>query len=78
MNLYLVERTDDFGDDEIYAMVVAAPTKEVACAILPSCLGWTGRLLGDDDVEEVTLEATFLGTTHYPEGVVLRASHAYG
>lgn len=78
MNLYLVERTDDFGGDEIYAMVVAAPTKEVACAILPHCLGWTGRLLEDDDVEEVTLEATFIGTTHYPEGVVLRASHAYG
>lgn len=78
MNLYLVERTDHVGWDEYSAMIVAAPTEEAACAILPNCLGWTGRLLRDDDVEEVTLEATLLGTTHYPEGVVLRASHAYG
>lgn len=78
MNLYLVERTDDVDWDEFSAMIVAAPTEEAACAILPSCLGWTGELLRDEDVEEVTLEATLLGTTHYPEGEVLYTDYREG
>ncbi|EDC4983382.1 hypothetical protein GAP86_18370 [Salmonella enterica] len=76
MNLYLVERTDSVGWDEYSAMIVAAPTEEAACAILPCESGWTGELLLDG--EEVTLEATLLGTTHYPEGEVLYTDYLYG
>jgi len=78
MNLYLVERTDSVGWDECSAMIVAAPTEEAACAILPCESGWTGELLLDGDVEEVTLKATLLGTTHYPEGEVLYTDYLYG
>ncbi len=78
MNLYLVERTDHVGWDEYSAMIVAAPTEEAACAILPSEIGWTGELLSNGGVEEVTLEATLLGTTHYPEGEVLYTDYLYG
>lgn len=78
MNLYLVERTDTVGWDECSAMIVAATTEEAACAILPSELGWTGELLLGGDVEEVTLKATLLGTTHYPEGEVLYTAYQYG
>lgn len=78
MNLYLVERTDSVGWDECSAMIVAAPTEEAACAILPCESGWTGELLLDGDVEEVTLKTTLLGTTHYPEGEVLYTDYLYG
>lgn len=78
MNLYLVERTDDVDWDEYSAMIVAAPTEEAACAILPCEAGWTGNLLSRGGVEKVTLEATLLGTTDYPEGEVLYTDYLYG